>query len=718
MKMPWTSNALAIAGALVILTCGRVGHGAAVAFRAGEPAHVVAAPATDVESRVVADLIDYLGNVLGTPARVVAGLDAVPEGAPAIILCSDGHEKAFEIDAPSDSPEAFALETRASGSRAVVVAVGKTDRGLKHAVRRLIVRSEQGESGLVIPELKQAESPWIAKREWTLCPWGPELVRGYFVNPNADKRLNVWNYGDRQITDYVAMYDAFGFSGAQLMDTALGYAVVGSVDGYQDRIRKFAKAADARGQDVTLWVWAAQFNDYGWFDPDVAYKPAPGNLAFDDPKVRATFERYYDGYARLAPYVDLLIAHFYDPGQLTDRADVFKYMRLLHDKFKAQNPDVRLGVDFWASGSDADYMQQLIDNGIGDALLLESSIPHTYPSGKREALHDAAKKHDIKMGVWGWYTAEMESDQMPMMHVNAQLLADFYRTMRDGVHLTHPLTYWSEMEAYHLANIFTMYASAQLLWNPDRDPDEILREIAEGIYGPRNGPDMLAALKLIQDVRSGPTWETYWWTRPTHRYGTKDPKDDLRRADEAIAKLEAMQIDAAFVPKFPLPFPPKTFVELTLPNLRQIRHFAAFRVKHAAIQEAASGGASKDELARLAKEAWDPVPEYGTWIGAFGQPEAAKQEAMMLELAKALEIEVRVPAPQRWLDAERQLQAMQNHQRRYKTVLTLKMPIRSGFNWTTEKTRDRLQLLVDNGCVERIGDDQYRLVNWENFRQR
>jgi len=36
-----------------------------------------------------------------------------------------------------------------------------------------------------------------------------------------------------------------------------------------------------------------------------------------------------------------------------------------------------------------------------------------------------------------------------------------------------------------------MYAAGQLLWNPDRDTDEILNEIAEGIWGPHNGPQIL-----------------------------------------------------------------------------------------------------------------------------------------------------------------------------------------------------------------------------------
>jgi hypothetical protein len=307
---------------------------------------------------------------------------------------------------------------------------------------------------------------------------------------------------------------------------------------------------------------------------------------------------------------------------------------------------------------------------------------------------------------------------MPMMFVNAQLLSRFYRQIRDGVSRIQPLTYWSEMEAYHLNNIFTMYASAQLLWNPDRDPDEILREIALGIYGPRNGEPVYRALKLIEDARSGPTWDTYWWTQPAHRLGTEDPASDLRRAGEAIAAFEKMTPDATFVPKFPLPFPPATFIELTLPHLRQIRAFADFRLKAAGVRAAAKNGASKEQLAQLARAAWQPVPEYNTWIGTWGQPEAAMQEQMVGKLAKELDLELPAPGWMRFRDAERLLQEIQGEQRSSETPWIFKLRSGAAMRWPLEKVRDRLQLLVENGAVEKTGEGAYRLANWEAYRMR
>lgn len=713
---PWCC--VLVAGAL--LTLGESQGVAAVEFPLAAPVHIVARPATDLERRVAERLADYVGKVLGTPARIVSDLAAVPAQAPAIVLSTDGRGLSTGLAVPPDSPEAFALETRNEGGHEVVVAASRTDRGLKRAVQRLVIKSEQRPPGLVVPDMHVAESPWIRRREWTLCPWSPEFVRGVFHNPNVAKRVNVWLYSDRQVAAYVEMFDWFGFSGAQLMDTAANYAAVGSVEAYHGRLRMFLRSLRENAQDTTLWVWAAQFSGFGWVDPTVTYTPATGKTAFDDPAVRATFEKYYNGYAELAPDVDLLIAHFYDPGSLKNRADVFQYMRLLRDKFHAKNPRVQLGVDFWYAGEEATYMQQLLDNGFKDVLFLENTMPHTYPPGRREALHEEARKRGLQMGVWGWHTAEIETDQNPNMHVNAQLLSHFYRQIKNGADRIHPITYWSEMEAYHLNNIFTMYAAGQLLWNPDRDPNDLLREITEGIWGPRNGPQMLAALQLIQDVRTGPTWDTYWIFLPTYRLGTPDAQDDLRRANDAIARLEEMKTDPAFVPKFPLPFPPATFIELTLPHLRQIRQFAEFRIEFAELQAAAKNGASKADLAKRAKAAWNPVREYSNWVGMFGPREAAVQERMLTEFAREHGIEVKPPAWMRWRDANRQLESLQNRQRGSTVPLQVKADspqLWREFLWPVEKGRDRFQLLIENGVVETTGTDAYQLSNWAEYRR-
>ena len=688
-----------------------------IVFVSGKPVYIIAKPATALEKRIVDRLSVYLLKVLKKQPVLVSMLTAVPAATPAIILSSTS-----SAAITSSSPEAYSLETTTINKHQLIIATGKTVSGLKRSVQRLIIESQQRAPGLIIPALKLLDSPWIAQREWAICPWSPDQVRRSFSNPAADKRLNIWLYSHQQVNDYVEMFDWFGFNGCQLMETSANYAAFGSREAFRDRQLTFAKAVHENGQQVTYWVWAAQFTDYGWFDPDVAYQAKKGNTAFTDPAVRAAFEKYYDGYATMAPYVDMLIAHFYDPGSLTNREDVFNYLELLQRKFKLKNPGIRLGVDFWAVGSPQEYMKQLIDHGFGNALLLEMSLPIIYPQGKREQLHEAAKTQHVKMGMWGWYMTEYETDQMPMMHVNAKALKDFYLGIKNGVHNIQPITYWSEMEAYHLNNIFTMYAAGQLLWNPYRNTDDILKEITEGIWGPRNGAVVLDALKLIEDARSGPSWNTFWWKTPAYRLGTNDPAEDFNRAERSLELLEKMTTDSSFVPKFPLPFPPSCFVELIIPHLRQIKLFADFRIKEKLIREAGATGATKEQLTSMVTAAWKPVPEYNTWIGSFGQPEAMMQESMIERVAKDYGLQINEPGWMQFRNADRYLQRIQNVQRTYPKAFHFNTDgsgVRNGeFTWSREKATVYMTILIRNGLVEKLNEDTYQLTNWKEYKLR
>jgi hypothetical protein len=374
-----------------------------------------------------------------------------------------------------------------------------------------------------------------------------------------------------------------------------------------------------------------------------------------------------------------------------------------------------MAMDSWAAGPD--YLQALVDNGFGNYLLLEMSMPNLFKPGQREKLHEHAQRLGLKMGVWGWYTTEYETDQLPSMYVNAEVLKNFYRQIHDGVDRIHPITYWSEMEAHHLNDIYSMYAAAQLLWNPERDPDGILSELTGAIWGPENGPVVLDAVRLIQDVRSGPTWDTYWWTMPGYRLGTSDPARDWRRAQDALERLNALKTDATFVPKIPLPFPPATLVELMLPHLKQIRAFAQFRTELQRITEAMAGGLHGEPLASRLSQAWSPIPEYNTWIGTFGQPEARMQEILIRKLAAQAHVEVREPAWVRVRDANRLLQKIQHMQGGRHDELRVQAKQLNEFYWTPEKLENRLQWLVSEGAVESAGPDSYRLPGWTDFAQ-
>ena len=631
-------------GLLIAMLCAAPGR-AEVVFPRDTTAHIVASPQNALEQRLLSRLSDYLSRVLGKPPRVTEKLEQVPATAPAIVLSSGTVRIPLPISPPAASPEGYALLTTQLDGHAVVAAIGAGDRGLKRAIQRMVIESRQEAAALVFPEMKRIESPWIPHREWTVCPWTPLQVRGVFTNPHADRRLDITLYGEQQLADYAEMLDWFGYSGCQMMETSYSYGVFGSIAAFQSWQKRLAKAVRENGQELSLWVWAAQFAGFNWRDPDVLAVSVPSKGAFEDPATRRVFEKYYDHYADLAPLADLLIGHFYDPGVLADRTDVFKYMKLLEQKCRARNPQLRMGIDFWAAGPE--YMQQLIDGGFRDYLLLETGFPMA--AGDREKLHRQAKQHGLQLGIWGWYLTEYETDQLASMYVNTRVLKDVYqRIQREGTD-THPVAYWSEMDAHHLNNIYSMYVAAQLLWNPARDPRESLAELVLGIWGPRDGPVVLKALELIEDVRSGPTWETYWWTTPQYRIGTDQPDEDLRRADAAIAALDGLQGDPAFVSKFPLPFPPRTFIEVMMPHLRQIKAYAEFRLKLAEIRKAAENGAGHDTLQKMLDDAFvaDPgVQHLGRGVRHARDSRAGSAAAgVVRRLETCFEVSGRAPLP-------------------------------------------------------------------------
>jgi hypothetical protein len=703
---------------------------ASVELSVGKTAYVVASPKSTLEKKKLDQLSAYLSAVLHKDPAIVSSLSSVPPASPAIVLALKGETNPLGTTAP-ESPEGFGLVTGKSEGRPVIVAVGNTDLGLKRAVQTLVIKSRQNESGLEIPDLNLTEKPWIPQREWALCPWVPWNVRGTYVNPYVDQRGNIYKFSERQQAKYVEMFDWFGYNGTQLIEASLSWSYFGSMESYHDQLKKLARMARENGHQVTFWVWAAQFNDYGWVDTDLVYKPSAGQTAFDDPQVRKGFEKYYDHYAEMAPLVDRLIGHFYDPGQLSNRQDVFSYMRLLESKFKAKNPKIKMSIDMWAANPG--YFDELVKNGFKDYLILENSLADyvpVHPDGAqtlrvgndsithpamRAEIHEKAKQLGLSLGLWGWYDTEYETDQQASMYVNGQLLKSFVQEVKNGAAKIHPLEYWSEMDANHLNNLCSMYIAAQLLWNPERDPDELMAEFAEGVWGPRNGPKVLKALKLIEDVRTGPNWDTYWWTMSPYRRGTSDPAEDLKRVESILADLQSLKPDQAFVPKFPVPVSGDTLVDMMLPYLRQIRDYAEFRIELDGIKAAWKSGASKDDISQRLAKAWKPIPEYDTWIGVFGQTERRMQEIQLRKFAKEAGVKLEEPSWLRAQDAGRLLQKIQNVQRQKKQELDFKISDLNEFMWTDEKLNNRFEKLIADGWVIKVSENTYRLVNWPDY---
>jgi hypothetical protein len=712
-----------------------------VTFQRGRSAHIVSTASDEVSARYLAALVDYTSKVLEQPTIVIDSLGKLPVGQSAIVF-QFGYQGLPATVASAVTPrtdEDFALSIIEQGGRRVVLVAAGGPNGFRRAVQKLVIDSQQDVNALKVVVASGFYSPWIEQREFQPVTWSPTRVRAKFTNSAVDPRVDYHRYTDQQLNKYLAAFDWFGYDGIRIEEGAWQYAIFGSIEKEQAFVRRVAAAAVSNSMMRTLHMLYADFTGYGWVDPTVVYEPADGLSAAEDPKVQATFNKYYDHYADLALDFDRMGGHLIDPGYLKNGSDLVYYAKLLIDKVRSRNPKLVLDVVFWLATPE--LVREFTTAGLTNVDFLLSNYPTRWNAEAMRSLHQIFKDANIRLGYWSWYIADMEQDHRASMYVNAQLLkSEFHRIRRDVDDVYHP-TYWSEMEGYHLLNMFSMYVSAQLQWNPDRDPNELLLEIATGIWGPVSGQKMFDVLRLIEDVRTGPNFDSYWTSlRPgnkpaTGELGTDDPGLDLQRANSALASLKSLVPDAGFVQKFPLPFSANDYRDLIVPHIQQIADYSEFCVGVAKVRKAAAQGASKERLADMMREIWRPVPEYNTWIGMGGTIELNAQVRAIQKIEQDFGIVVKDPDALIQRDADRIAETLGRRQAYSPTPLLWKIdPNGRGSSWDSDHLidqdflylkyvdrgawRDRLILLLQRGDITEVQTSEgtrYQLTKWRDW---
>ncbi|MBE6548097.1 MAG: hypothetical protein E7667_04380 [Ruminococcaceae bacterium] len=468
------------------------------------------------------------------------------------------------------------------------------------------------------------DNPWIKEREANICTWKIDYNRGYISNMATSLLVDFSCMSNRQLADYAKMLKTCGFTGAQVTDMVTAWRASGSWEFVHDRYKVFADELHKLGMKFSLWVWAATFTGHGWVDDEVVYiNEDPSKPAWKDSRVWATFNKYYDIYADMAPYTDRVIAHFFDPGELKDTESILKFTQLLADKFRGINPDVKIGIDTW--GAPAEYPSELVRAGMKDIMLMELPfLPTWRAEGKRAEFRQGVKNLGVELGSWGWYTCDYEIDQMATMTVNNRVISHvFNETRKQADHVMVP-SYWSELESYHLLNFFSMYAAGHLLTDPDANPDKLLRESAELMVGKGNSDNadkLMTVLEFIRDGRSGDTWESFWHAEGNFTLYCADYSSVFARADEAVANMEYLIAQPEPENAMPFPITRKALYKLILPHVHQIRQFARFRVDYESLKAALASGADKETLQSMVDAMDFEIPEYNCITGLWGQNE-------------------------------------------------------------------------------------------------
>jgi hypothetical protein len=556
---------------------------------------------------------------------------------------------------------------------------------------------------------------WIAQREPIICLWKTTTARGAYYNPNTNPNSELMDYTDAQLYTYVRMMKRLGYNGIQVTEMCSAWAGSGSYEYVHERLRFMADAAHSMGMKFTLWVWGAEFNGYGWGDKTVDYydhwKYAN---ASENPKALATFEKYYDIYAELADCSDRVIMHFDDPGNLINNEDVAFFSKMFKEKCLEKNPNIDFGVSCYKNNRDPLMLNEIIGEGTtyysGASQKLERDDEWT---GFRQRCSDLGYEY----GVWSWNLTEMEIDQLAEMNVNSALIANVYRNSLADDPYGKP-SYWSEMDSYHVLNVFSHYVAAGLLQDPLRDENELLKESAEAVVGAEYADRMLEVLKLIEKARTGDSMKVFRsgydeYLLLSDEYPADEILSDSEKALEYIDEMIEADIKCNTIP---LPVSVTEVLKMMRPHILQINKFAEFRHDLAELEQSADGY-SKEELQTRINEMYEPVPEYDVITGLWGQPEARAQFMLLSDFCKEYDLEIPRDEEFTQLRKDRVLSEYIAFQKEsYDPVYREKNTgFQLGVAFGEEETAYITQLLIDEGLLSENEEGLVYLTDWEKY---
>lgn len=563
-----------------------------------------------------------------------------------------------------------------------------------------------------VPWQIEVKTPWMEEREAIVTLWNVNYARGTYLDSDVSLKNNLIDYSSDQLYEYVKMLKYCGFTGIQVTEMVSTWAGVGSYEASHEKIRMLADAAHALDMKFTLWVWGAEFADNSWVDDEVTYRYAEGGYTFDNPDVVAAFEKYYDIYAQLADCCDRVIGHYYDPGNVYTAQEIGYYAKMLKDKFHAVNPDIDFGVSCWVDV----YDKNVIVEAIGTDVTL-------YERGQRDEentygiFRNEINSLGVRLGTWAWNTCEMEIDQLAQMNFNMEIIRRVYQTARKYDEIAKP-SYWSEMDSYHVLNAFSLFCAGQLLIDPDMESDELYKMISMAAVGPEYADAFSEMLSIIQDARSGYSWDTFFWSNENYilKSDAYDAKSILERCEKVLPVLQEMIEDGVDSYTMPFPIELKDVLRMMQPHLVQIRDYAKFRLGLAELEADFAAGTEKQELQEKINKISEPIKNYNCVIGSWGQIEARAQYEMVTEFCARAGLEVPRHAT---FDNERKqriLAQLRTFQKELDEPYKQSAPYyQFDLAFGEEETARLVQELVEEGLLIRAEDGSVYLADWEKY---
>jgi len=425
--------------------------------------------------------------------------------------------------------------------------------------------------------------PFIRTREAILSdPYDP-----YVANTPAIQRKYVYQLWPlKRIYRYIDMLAEFGFNSVMLMDLAEDYACMGfrlSPREWGEKLNAISDYARSKGMSRTLFVWGSGAVDpntdknalLGW----TFWHPCPcvkgGNEALD---------RHYRAQAMHAPHFDHFITHWGDPGGCRGGKCTFKTTMELHNRmlaaFRKKNPDIASTFSLWAMHM-PDFGGKWPGYESVDTVLKAGILP----ADVGVAMHGRFRLSEARAivatrrraGVWAWYLADDEV--MPSMHVHTKVMGEYFNSLPAEA---SRLVSWHTVDSNcHLLNVPGLYVGAQLLIDPSRNADSLLREFCDRAFG-KAGEGFAAGLLAIARTRCQSDYMrlarllvglTFRGAPDEH----EQPEKHLRIVAAARKVVDRLKIDKSHKSDLPLIIEPAQFLKELRIHLRAIQEYAAFR---------------------------------------------------------------------------------------------------------------------------------------------
>lgn len=573
----------------------------------------------------------------------------------------------------------------------------------------VLFNSQNGSNGI-----NSTDEKWISEREPIITLWNVNYSRGIYLNDSTSLKTDIMSYSDEQLYSYIRMMKFCGYTGIQVTDICAGWAGVGGYELFQERLRFMANAAHSLGMKFTLWVWGAEFTGYGWVDNSVDYSEGEYDSVRDNPKAVASFDKYYSIYAELADVCDRLIAHYYDPGKLSDSEDVAFFADMLRKKFVAINPQIDFGVSCWVDVFDKSHFVRQLGTDVTFYESCQFSDLDEY-----DRFRSFCAEFGIRVGIWAWNDGEMEIDQLAAMNFKPHILKDTMLAARKYDSVSKPL-YWAEMDSNHVVNIFSLYVAAKLLEDPTQDTDKLTMDIAKSVVGEQYSEAFSDILTLIEDARAGRTYDSFWWSSDDYvllsdNYDAQNIYDRSRKAMEVLDAIIESDISNN---SLPLPVTVTELMKLMKPQVEQIMQFAKFRLSLSMLDKMAADGVSTARLQEYIDELATPVSEYNTVIGLWGQIEARAQQILLKEYSQKYNLVQPVDEVSKFTNKNRIYQYFVSFQKGKDVPNMMGAPyFQYGHAFGSAETIALVEEMIDEGIL--VKDPVSGLVylkDWEHYK--